>query len=89
MARIPRFIDDQPKIFFWDLDVFLILSTFIFLGIIIDYLISGTITGIAITYLFSKFKAGKPDSFLFHALYWHGLIKLKGIPPSYVRRFIE
>lgn len=89
MAKIPRYIDDQPKIFFWDLDVFLICATCIFLGILTDALITGVVLGTGIAYAFTKFKQGKPDSFLFHALYWNGFLKLKGIPPSYMRRFIE
>jgi conjugal transfer pilus assembly protein TraL len=89
MALIPRYIDDQPKIFFWDLDVFLIFSTCVFLGIMTDYLLSASCLGIAVSYGFTRFKAGKPDSYLFHALYWNGFLNLKGIPPSYMRRFIE
>lgn len=89
MARIPRYIDDQPKIFFFDLDIFIIGTTCIFLGIITDYLIQGIAVGIFGGYIFMKFKQGKPDSYLFHALYWYGFINLKGIPPSYMRRFIE
>lgn len=89
MAKIPRYIDDQPKIFFWDLDVFMIASTCIFLGIITQNLLTGIFLGVGVSYGFTKFKTGKPDSFLFHALYWYGFMKLKGIPPSYMRRFIE
>ena len=89
MTKIPRYIDDQPKIFFWDLDVFLIFSTFLFIGIIIDYLISAVVIGSSIAFAFVRFKAGKPDSYLYHALYWNGFLKLKGIPPSWMRRFIE
>lgn len=89
MAKIPRYIDDQPKIFFWDLDVFMIAATCIFLGIITDFLIQGIILGCLVGYIFTKVKLGKPDSFLYHALYWHGFLNLRGIPPSYMRRFIE
>ncbi|HQN01032.1 MAG TPA: type IV conjugative transfer system protein TraL [Candidatus Hydrogenedentes bacterium] len=89
MTKIPRYIDDQPKIFFWDLDVFLIFSTLLFMGILTDYLLSSLVVGATIGYLFTKFKAGKPDSYLFHALYWHGFLRLSNIPPSYIRRFIE
>ena len=89
MIKIPRYIDDQPRIFFWPLDVFLVFSTCIFMGIITDYLIFFAIFGTGVAYGFTKFKAGKPDSYLFHALYWYGFLKLKSIPPSYIRRFIE
>ena len=89
MSKIPRYLDDQPKIFFWDLDVFLIFSTFMFIGIITDYLISAAGFGMIICYAFTRYKSGKPDSYLFHALYWNGFMKLKGIPPSYMKRFIE
>ncbi len=89
MRQIPRYLDDQPKIFFWDFDVFLIFSTCVFMGIITSFLIFSLLLGIGISYGFTKFKTGKPDSYLYHALYWHGFLKLHNIPPSYMRRFVE
>lgn len=89
MARVPRYIDDQPKIFFWDLDIFILFACCVFMGIITDLLLPGIILGICLGYAFAKIKAGKPDSYLYHALYWNGFLKLRNIPPSYMRRFIE
>ena len=89
MISVPRYIDDQPRIFFWPLDVFLVFSTGLFVGIIAGHLFYFAVIAFIIAYAFTKFKAGKPDSFLYHALYWYGFLQLKGIPPSYMRRFIE
>lgn len=89
MTKICRYIDDQPSIFFWDLDQIIIFSAFFGMGIIIGKLLVCGIIGILVTYILTKHRKEKSDGYLFHILYWWGLITFKKSPPGYIRTFVE
>lgn len=92
---IPRRLDDQWKIGFWDVDV----ATPVLLGAFIGYL-SGTklafalclAVGIWLSRWLSRTKADKHPAFAIHWLYWHlpatPLTSLGATPPSHIRRMV-
>ena len=89
MTRIPRYIDDPPQIFFWEIDEFIIFGTCFSIGTI-----TGTPTvmitmGVVLAYLLSRVKAGRSDGFFLHVLYWVAGLNLKSCPPSHFRSYIE
>lgn len=89
MTKICRYIDDQPSIFFWDMDEILVFSCFFVLGLVIDKLLLFTMLGVGVRYLLVKLKKEHSEGYLYHILYWWGVINFKKCPPGYVRKFIE
>ncbi|BDI06078.1 type IV conjugative transfer system protein TraL [Sphaerotilus microaerophilus] len=92
---IPRRLDDQWKIGFWDVDVAAPLLFFVFVG----YL-SGTRVaflaclgvGMLLSRSIARLKADKHPAFAIHWLYWHlptsPLTAMSATPPSHLRRMV-
>ncbi|MRV70569.1 type IV conjugative transfer system protein TraL [Duganella sp. FT92W] len=92
---IPRRLDDQWKIGFWDMDVAMPVLFAIFVG-----WLAGTRTafcicvaiGITISRKLSKVKADKHEAYVLHWMYWWlpctPLTALASTPPSHCRRMI-
>lgn len=89
MTRILRYIDDPVSFFFWDIDEIVVFATFMVVGMLTDTLSYLLIVGIGLTFVLSKAKQSRSEGFFMHVLYWNGLYKLKGCPPSYIRKFME
>ena len=79
---IPRRLDDQWKIGFWDVDVAAPILFMFFVG----YL-SGSRLSFAVC-----MKADKHPAFAIHWLYWHlpasPLTTMRATPPSHIRRMV-
>lgn len=92
---IPRRLDDQWKIGFWDVDV----AAPILLAFFIGYLSSSKVAfavcmaaGIAVSRWISRLKADKHPAFAIHWLYWHlptnPATSMRATPPSHIRRMV-
>jgi conjugal transfer pilus assembly protein TraL len=92
---IPRRLDDQWKIGFWDIDVAAPVLFFSLVG----YLTGTKATfafcvfaGLAVSRWLSRLKADKHPAFGLHWLYWHfppnPITAMRATPPSYIRRMI-
>ena len=88
-TRIPRYIDDPEQFLWFDFDEVLIFMGSLGIGIIMELLIVSVIVGLAMAKALSKMKHGKPRGYLFHFLYWNGVISYNGLPQSHIREFIE
>ncbi|WP_418319605.1 type IV conjugative transfer system protein TraL [Piscinibacter sakaiensis] len=92
---IPRRLDDQWKIGFWDMDV----AGPVILGLFTGYL-SGSKLSFAVCVIagwftsrwIARIKADKHPAFAIHWLYWHlptnPFTALRATPPSHVRRMV-
>jgi conjugal transfer pilus assembly protein TraL len=92
---IPRRLDDQWKIGFWDAEV----AAPVIFGMMLGYA-SGSKLGFAlcagvgycISRWFSRVKADKHPAFAIHWLYWHlpstPLTAMRATPPSHLRRMV-
>lgn len=89
MTTIARYIDDPATIFFWEIDEIVVFALFFGLGMFFDILTIMILVGVAMSLALSKVKSQKAEGFLLHALYWAGVFRLRGCPPSYIREFIE
>ncbi|HOD03152.1 MAG TPA: type IV conjugative transfer system protein TraL [Clostridiales bacterium] len=88
MVEIYRHTDDPMKLFFWEIDEVIVMSAACFLGIMIDMLLTFGGIGIACAYLLTRLKKSSSEGVMIHFLYWHGFLKLKGCPKSYIREFV-
>ncbi len=75
---IPRYVDNQPQIFFWELD-----EAIIFIGCLAGGIaIGGWATVLAMfggyfaVKLFRRFKSGALEGVLLHICYWAGVFGL-------------
>lgn len=92
---IPRRLDDQWKIGFWDLDVAAPVLFAFFAGYSagtkLAFLLSMA-AGITLARWLARIKADKHPAFALHWMYWHlpptPLTALRATPPSSVRRMV-
>jgi conjugal transfer pilus assembly protein TraL len=86
--EIPRRLNDPPRMFWWDLDVSLLVLAAALAGMISGYFLSGTAVGFLLAAAYGRAKSGRHPAFALHLLYWHlpaGVTGLKRTPPSYLR----
>lgn len=92
---IPRRLDDQWKIGFWELDVVVPVLFFMFAGFAsgskLGFLICICI-GLGVARWVSRLKANRHPAFVLHWMYWHlpslPFARLRCTPPSHVRRMV-
>lgn len=92
MDRVPfpRDVDAPQRFLLWTMDQFIPFAAFLGLGIFFHALFTAIVLGFIVSWGFARFKDSKPDGFLVHFCYWHGIIpsskKLRiGINP-FIRR---
>ena len=92
---IPRRLDDQWKIGFWDVDVAVPFLFALFVG----YMSGSKVVlralhrdGLLTSRWISRIKADKHPAFAMHWLYWHlptsPLTAMRATPPSHIRRMV-
>ena len=89
--EIPRRLNDPPRMFWWDLDVALLVLAAALAGMISGFFISGCALGMLLASAYGRAKSGKHPAFALHLLYWHlpaALTGLKCTPPSHLREML-
>lgn len=89
MTTICRYIDDPPSVFFWEIDEVMVFGVCFIVGILSNSLLIFFMIGAGCATILQRMKKSQSDGFFMHFLYWHGILKLKGCLPSYIRDFIE
>jgi conjugal transfer pilus assembly protein TraL len=79
---IPRYVDSQHQMFFWELDEVVIIASIIGLGMLLDYLFYSMIPAIAIGLIFSRYKNGNLEGVLMHMAFWAGFVGLNKYFPN-------
>lgn len=89
--EIPRRLNDPPRMFWWELDVALLVMASALAGMIAGFFLSGCAIGIVLGAVYGRAKSGKHPAFALHLIYWYlpaAITALKRTPPSYVREMI-
>lgn len=89
--NIPRRLNDPPRMFWWDLDLALLVLAATLLGMIAGYFVSGVAGGLLAAWLYSRAKSGQHPAYALHLIYWYmpaAVVKLKRTPPSHLRELI-
>ena len=92
---IPRRLDDQWKIGFWDVEV----AAPVLFALVLGYASGSKIAfvlcaavGIGVSRWFARLKADKHPAFALHWLYWNlpatPFTSLRATPPSHMRRMV-
>lgn len=86
-TRIPRYIDDPPQIFWWEIDEVALFSGAFVVGALSGQALAGLLGGFALSWLLERLKSGRGSAFLVHLAYWYGLSGAR--PESRRERFFE
>ncbi|MGE0383527.1 MAG: type IV conjugative transfer system protein TraL [Gammaproteobacteria bacterium] len=78
VLRLPRHVDDPPQLLLWSADELVPVALGLVIGILVDRLLLLVALGLLTAYFYRRFKDQRPDGYLLHALYWHGLLPLRG-----------
>lgn len=76
VVSIPRFIDSQYQVFFWEMDELVPLIVALGAGIMFEVLLYALIFGLIFSVRFSRFKMARLDGVLVHFAYWVGMMAL-------------
>ena len=88
---IPRRLDDPERWMFWTLDEAAALLGPAVLGLAANRFVTGLVAGVAAWLLLRRIKRGGGANIAVYALYWFlpgFVLRLRGTPPSHVRRFV-
>ncbi len=86
--EIPRFVDSQVQVFFWEIDEIVPMVASVGIGIMTGALTYMLIPAFIITKLFSKYKEMHLDGILLHYAYWVGIFPLnKAHDNGQIRRY--
>ena len=88
---IPRRLDDPERWLFWTLDEAAALLGPAVLGLAANRFVMGLVAGVAAWLVLRRVKRGGGANIAVYALYWFlpgFVLRLRGTPPSHVRRFV-
>ena len=91
VPSIPRRLNDPPRMFWWDLDLALLVFSITLLGMIAGYFVTGAALGGLAAGVYGMAKSGKHPAYALHLIYWYlpeRVVKLKRTPPSHLRELI-
>ena len=83
--RLPRHVDMPQLIIAWTIDEVLPVVALLILGIFTEYFFTCLIAGVGLMQVVRRFRESKPDGYLLHWLYWHGMVPMNA--PSVINPF--
>jgi len=87
-----EFLDSKPYFASVEIDVFIVFSTFLGLGLMLTNsplpFLTFFISGIVFAGIYNKIKNSKAKGFFWQLIYLIGLKQPKTLPPSYMRIFV-
>ena len=87
---IPKYMNAEMQILWWDLSEFLILLVIIAFGVIAEMQFIATAIGVGVLKVISKMKNHKQAGFVGHYAYSKGLFGLKGrVPEFWIKEIVK
>lgn len=78
-VSMPRYVDAQPQLFFWEMDEVIVFSFVLIGGIVARELVAFTFMGLVIVKLFSIWKSRRLDGALMHLGYIYAGMSLNKV----------
>ncbi len=75
---LPRSVDELPYLFVWRLDDFLLPVVTTALGFVAGAPVLFGLGGFVLAWLYQRYRAGRPELFVVHMIYWLGLYPGRG-----------
>ncbi|TNC80097.1 MAG: type IV conjugative transfer system protein TraL [Oleiphilus sp.] len=91
-VRVPRSIDKQIMLLFWQFDELCVIVFIMGIGIFVDYMIVSMLVGFVAAHFYRKWMDGKLRMQQLHFMYWHGAAlqnASKTMPGTDKREFIQ
>lgn len=88
---IPRRLNDPPRLFWWDMDVALLVLATTLVGMVAGFFLTGCGLGMLLAMAYSRAKSGKHPAYALHLLYWTLPAPVTGLrrtPPSHLREMM-
>ncbi|MFA6396629.1 MAG: type IV conjugative transfer system protein TraL [Sulfurimonas sp.] len=86
---IPKYLNAQIQLLWWELDEMIVMITFVSLGIISGHTYIGALVGFVIMNAYSKITSKKQPGFFKHVLYSYGLWGKTNIPDYWVKELVN
>lgn len=74
----PRTIDEPPYFMLWRIDDAMVPVFGLLLGFIVGQVAVLASLGLLFSFVYRKFREGRPEKWVVHAAYWSGLLPLGG-----------
>jgi type IV conjugative transfer system protein TraL len=89
MTQINRYLDEPITLFSLEMDEIVVVSSCIFIGIMVDMLITLGFVGVICMSILRRIKKTSSEGVMLHFLHWHGFFTLRRCMKSYMREFVE
>lgn len=88
--HFPRYADEAQRLLMWTPDQIMPLLVMFLVGMLTNSLGLCILLGLGFSWLYSKYSAGKPNMFVLHYLYWHGIVPIKArcVTNPFLRRIL-
>ena len=74
MIRIPQYVDEPVHVLIWSVDEVAPIGLGLMVGILAGSPVMFMAGGIALSYVYRKFRDTSSDGLAMHFMYWHGLV---------------
>lgn len=83
---IPRYIDSQMQLFFWEFDEFILAVALFALGIVMNSLLLTVVLIYIVNKAFRRYKDGAMQGALLHLVYWGGFMPMNRVATDALAR---
>lgn len=90
LVKIPERVDEPPSMLLWSMDELVPPILFFLAGMILfDAGMKCMLLGFVVSYIYRRFRDSKPDGYLLHMMYWHGvpMFRSKTMLNPFIKRF--
>lgn len=77
-TRLPSKIDEPHQVLLWSTDELVPMVAMICIGMVMEQLMVSIAIGLLLSNLLRRYKDSRPDGYLYHLLYWAGLLQDRG-----------
>ena len=78
MTPLPRTVDDPPYFLLWRMDDFAPPTLMLAIGFLLDAPFLMAFFGLVLGFFYQRYREGKPEMFVLHAMYWYGAWPSRG-----------
>ena len=83
MSRVPLYLDEPPTFLGLRPDEAVVFLLIFIPSFLMNWLLFGVLIGAGVTVMVKRWRGGKPEGFLVHFAYRHGIPSpVRGVPPS-------
>ncbi|MFZ6765063.1 type IV conjugative transfer system protein TraL [Pseudoroseomonas sp. WGS1072] len=70
---LPRTVDEPPYFLLWRIDDLFAPCLLMVVGLMFERMMGGLALGLVLSLVYRRFRDGRPENYVLHAIYWSGL----------------